>query len=31
MKVKMKQIIQIDSFSRLVPEFLADHRDVDLT
>jgi len=27
----MKQIIQIDSFSRLVPEFLADHRDVDLT
>ena len=27
----MKQIIQIDSFLRLVPYFLADHRDVALT
>ena len=27
----MKQIIQIDSSLRLVPYFLADHRDVALT
>ena len=27
----MKQIIQIDSYLRLVPYFLADHRDVALT
>ena len=27
----MKQIIQIDSSLRLVPYFLADHRDVSLT
>ena len=26
----MKQIIQIESSLRLVPDFLAEHRDVDL-